>query len=64
MSTSFRPRAWTAADAQNDTAWILRLTPSEADGIHSPLQYAVRAAKPSAAMTQAEFPCLMIRVPH
>ena len=45
MTAAFRPRAWTAADAQSDHSWVLRLTPAEADGIHAALRHAVRAGK-------------------
>jgi hypothetical protein len=56
MTHPFRPRAWTAAEAQDDNSWVLRLSQSEAEGIDQALQHAVRAGKPFTAMTQADFP--------
>lgn len=56
MSTVFRPRAWTAADVQNDTAWILRISPEAAEGFHQALLHAKAAGKAFTDMTPADFP--------
>jgi len=56
MTTTFRPRAWTADEARNDTSWILRLSPDEAEGIHDALLQAIAANKPLTAMTPQDFP--------
>jgi hypothetical protein len=56
MTAASRPRAWTAAEAQNDTSWILRLSPAEAEGFHQALLHARAAGKAFTAMTQADFP--------
>jgi len=56
MSTAFRPQAWTAAEADKDTSWILRLNAAEAAGVHEALLHARATGKPFTAMTQADFP--------
>lgn len=56
MTSSFRPRAWTAAEARADTSWILRLTDEQARGIDGALRHAKRLDKPFTDMTQADFP--------
>jgi len=56
MSTAIRPQAWTAAEADKDTSWTLRLNAAEAAGIHEALLHARAAGKPFTAMTQADFP--------
>jgi hypothetical protein len=56
MTAPFRPRAWTAADAQRDSSWLLRLTAEEAEGIDMALKHAKRANKAFTQMTQADFP--------
>jgi len=54
--TDFRPRAWTVAQAQADTSWILHLSEEAADGIHAGLQHALQTGKAFTAMTKADFP--------
>jgi hypothetical protein len=56
MSTPFLPRAWTAADAQNDSSWILRLSPEATEGFHQALLHAKAAGKAPTAMTPDDFP--------
>jgi len=56
MSTAFRPRAWTAAEAQNDTSWIVRVSPEAAEGFHQALLHAKASGKEFTAMTPADFP--------
>src|SRR6476661_3503995 len=56
MTTAFHPRAWTAADAQGDSSWILRISPEAAEGFHQALLHASAAGKAFTAMTPADFP--------
>jgi hypothetical protein len=56
MTTTFRPRAWTAADAQADDSWVQRLTAEEAEGFDRALQHAKQTGKSFVEMTQADFP--------
>ena len=56
MTAALQPRAWTAADAKNDTSWVLRLTAEEAEGFDAALKHARQVGKPFVQMTQADFP--------
>jgi hypothetical protein len=56
MNTAFRPRPWTAAEAQDDSSWTLRLSPEAAEGFHQALLHAKATGKAYTAMTPADFP--------
>jgi hypothetical protein len=56
MTVAFRPRAWVAAEARDNTSWILRLSAEEAEGVHHALLHAKTVDKPFTAMTTADFP--------
>jgi hypothetical protein len=45
MNTAFRPRPWTAAEAQDDSSWTLRLSPEAAEGFHQALLHAKATGK-------------------
>ncbi len=52
----FRPKAWTAADVQNDRSWIQRLSEDEIDGFRQALAHAKTLNKNLLDMEQRDFP--------
>lgn len=56
MSPAFQPRAWLARDAEQDTSWIIRMTPQEVAGFDTALAHAKAAGKPLLSMTRQDFP--------
>ena len=56
MSTTFRPRAWTAAEADSDPSWILRVPAEAAEGFHQAMLHAKATGKAFTDMTPADFP--------
>ncbi|KAJ7268409.1 hypothetical protein C8J57DRAFT_1325080 [Mycena rebaudengoi] len=59
MTATPGPSAWKAADVQQDTSWIQRLTSDEVSGFRSALAHArlaMGSGKPLLHMTQADFP--------
>lgn len=56
MAPVFQPRAWRAADLQNDDSWIQRLSPEAVAGFEAALQHAKGLAKPLLSMTREDFP--------
>lgn len=51
-----RAQAWTAAEADRDRSWVLRLSADEAEGFDGALRHARAAGKAPLDMTQADFP--------
>ncbi|WP_229722838.1 hypothetical protein [Xylophilus rhododendri] len=56
MTLATRPQAWTAAEAQADPSWILRLDAAQADDVRAALRHAAALDKPLLDMVQADFP--------
>jgi hypothetical protein len=56
MSTAFKPRAWLARDVEQDSSWIIRMTPDEVAGFDAALAHAVTLGKPLLSMSPEDFP--------
>ncbi|KAH8897659.1 Clavaminate synthase-like protein [Thozetella sp. PMI_491] len=56
MAVGSGPQPWKAEDVRRDSSWILRLTPEEADGFCTALEYAKAHPKELLDMTQADYP--------
>jgi hypothetical protein len=56
MSTAFPSHAWTAAQADADHSWILRVPAEAAEGFHHALLHGKATGKAPVDMTPADFP--------